>query len=239
MKPSDVKKFALESTIVKHPIQSTKSADLLVVLQDVSSIHTREAVDKGILKLLCYHAVNIPTILVLNKVDLIKDKNTFYRLIKKLTCGYLRGVKTVRSHEKTENPEKSNIDRYLRRKKKESIEKSSESEKIENQIRIESYDDFLNILKSEKLHENLVTRLTNGLCGWPKFDEVFAVSALEGRGIQELKSYIFEQAKEGRWEYHPDIRSSLSPPELVSTVQHFLKMLPFCTNYLKTLKIQN
>jgi len=35
VKPSDVKKFALESTIVKHPIASTKSADLLVVLQGI------------------------------------------------------------------------------------------------------------------------------------------------------------------------------------------------------------
>ena len=216
VRSEDVKKFNLESSIVKHPIASTKTSDLLIVLQDVSSIYTREAIDKAVLKLLCYHAVNIPTILVLNKVDLIKDKDTFYRLIKKLTCGYLRGVQTVTAKQRREGPEKTNLDQYLKRKKKELQKEAANPGNSENVVKIESYADFLKVLKSKELNENLVSRLTNGLCGWPNFDEVFAVSALEGRGIEELKSYIFAQAKEGHWLYHPQIRSNLSPPDLVS-----------------------
>lgn len=214
VRSEDVKKFNLESSIVKHPIASTKTSDLLIVLQDVSSIYTREAIDKAILKLLCYHAANIPTILVLNKVDLIKDKDTFYRLIKKLTCGYLRGVQTVTSRKTEDGPDRS-LDRYLKRKKKE-LQKETSADISEKVVKIESYTDFLNILKSKELNESLVSRLTNGLCGWPNFDEVFAVSALEARGIEELKSYIFAQAKEGHWLYHPQIQSNLSPPDLVS-----------------------
>ena len=87
----------------------------------MSNRFTRETIDKGILKLLCYHAVNIPTILVLNKVDLLSDKKRlFYRLIEKLTCGYLDGQKQVQHSKKPyEKPSTVNtIDRYLKRKLK-------------------------------------------------------------------------------------------------------------------------
>ena len=216
VRPEDVKKFNLESSIVTHPITSAKSADLLILLQDVSNQYTREAIDKAILKLLCYHAVHIPTILVLNKVDLIKDKNAFYRLIKKLTCGHLRGVPTVTARQQNEAPAKISLDRYLKRKRKELLAQDTvEPKGSDKVVNIESYADFLNVLKSKELNEKLVTSLTNGLAGWPNFDEVFAVSALEGKGIEELKSYIFAQAKEGHWQYHPQIRSNLSPPDLV------------------------
>lgn len=142
-----------------------------------------------------------------------------------MTCGYLRGVQTVTSRKTEDGPDRS-LDRYLKRKKKE-LQKEASADISEKVVKIESYTDFLNILKSKELNESLVSRLTNGLCGWPNFDEVFAVSALEARGIEELKSYIFAQAKEGHWLYHPQIRSNLSPPDLVIEVvkSKFLEVL--------------
>ena len=91
----------------------------------MSNRFTREAIDKGILKLLCYHAVNTPTILVINKLDLLKkDKDfrkSFYRVIEKLTCGHINGEPT-RGDRVNENPSSSyTVDRYLKRKFKVSI----------------------------------------------------------------------------------------------------------------------
>ena len=49
------------------------------------------------------------------------------------------------------------------------IESGSES----NVVSIRSYDDFIRVLTENKLTDSLVTELTKGLVGWPKFKEVF------------------------------------------------------------------
>jgi hypothetical protein len=41
------------------------------VVQDVSNRYVREAVDKNVLRLLCLYHARIPSVLVLNKIDLI------------------------------------------------------------------------------------------------------------------------------------------------------------------------
>jgi hypothetical protein len=88
---------------------------------DVSNRFTREAIDKGILKLLCYHsaATGIPSVLVLNKLDVCPKKRSVYELIQKLTCGYLDGVKQ-KTRKASENRVLSNagLDSYLKRKLK-------------------------------------------------------------------------------------------------------------------------
>ena len=86
----------------------------------MSNRFTKEAIDKGILKLLCYHAVNTPTVLVLNKLDLLKKdtdfRKSFYRVIEKLTCGHINGEPS-RGDRVNENLSSSyTVDRYLKRK---------------------------------------------------------------------------------------------------------------------------
>ena len=85
-------------------------------------------------------------------------------------------------------------------------------------MKITSYEDFVQILKTHQLNDTVVTQLTNGLVGWPIFKEVFAVSALNGGGISELKNYILSSAKKGQWKYHPQLRTDISPPDLVKDI---------------------
>ena len=71
---------------------------------------------------MCYHAVNTPTILVINKLDLLKKdqdfRKSFYRVIEKLTCGHLNGEPS-RGDRVNENPSSlDTVDRYLKRKLK-------------------------------------------------------------------------------------------------------------------------
>ena len=62
-------------------------------------------------------------------------------------------------------------------------------------MKISSYRDFVQVVKTQELNENLVSQLTNGLFGWPLFQDVFAVSALDGSGISELREFILSQGK--------------------------------------------
>ena len=85
-------------------------------------------------------------------------------------------------------------------------------------MKITSYEDFVQILKTHQLNDTVVTQLTNGLVGWPIFKEVFAVSALNGGGVSELKNYILSSAKKGQWKYHPQLRTDISPPDFVKDI---------------------
>lgn len=203
-------------------------------------MYTREAIEKGILKLLCLHACNIPSILVLNKVDILKKKNSFYRIIEKLTCGYLDGKKQAGKQDLSGSNiklSKVNLDTYLKRKlkvgeitfpgvalisilpfqeyKKTTLTQAANVKAEENVIKITSYDDFLQILRTEKLNHALVTQLTNGLVGWPGFKEVFAVSALHGNGVDDLRNYLLSLAKDSPWAFHPRLLTDVSPPDFV------------------------
>ena len=149
--------------------------------------------------MLCYHAFDTPSILVLNKLDLDKKDRDIYGLIKKLTCGYLGGVKQVTSSKvrKSDSNSKS-LDSYLIRKRKE-FEKISQkvlteqpnSNSEEEHLKITNYKDFFHILKNRRTDDRLISQITNGLVGWPGFNEVFAVSALENKGtVSNLKKLI-------------------------------------------------
>jgi GTPase Era involved in 16S rRNA processing len=81
--------------------------------------------------------------------------------------------------------------------------------------RVSSYEDFVRILKTELLTDSLVSHLTNSLAGWPGFKEVFAVSALEGNGVDDLRDYIIHSAQEAPWDFHPDLKTDLNPKDLV------------------------
>ena len=61
------------------------------MVHDVSNRFVREAISKPILGLLCRN-LEIPAILVLNKLDTIPKSKRVYDLIRKLTCGRLNGV---------------------------------------------------------------------------------------------------------------------------------------------------
>ncbi len=238
----DIKKFKLEDSIVLHPGYSAKHADLIIVLQDVSNRFTREAIDKRILKLLCRHSASlsgIPSILVLNKLDICPKGRSVYDLIHKLTCGYLNGTK---ANFKVKKGGKEVIlgttsDSYLKRKIKEAewlSKNQNEDEDDREVIKIRSYDDFKRVLENNEITDELVTQLTNGLVGWPGFKEVFTVSALEGKGVDDLRDYLVESAVEGPWEFHQDLKTDLDPRLLVLRVikSKLLEVLPKEAPYL-------
>uniref|UniRef100_A0A670KDH2 GTPase Era, mitochondrial n=1 Tax=Podarcis muralis TaxID=64176 RepID=A0A670KDH2_PODMU len=85
-------KHQLEKTLLYDPCKSLKNADLVLVLVDVSDHYTRNCLHPEVLKCLARFP-DLPSILVLNKVDLLKKKFLLLYLVTELTEGVVNGKK--------------------------------------------------------------------------------------------------------------------------------------------------
>uniref|UniRef100_A0A8B9QWT4 GTPase Era, mitochondrial n=1 Tax=Anas platyrhynchos TaxID=8839 RepID=A0A8B9QWT4_ANAPL len=89
----------LEEAMLTDPWDSMKHADLVLVLVDVSDHWTRNCLSQEVLKCLSEFP-HVPSVLVLNKVDLLKKKYILLELVTELTEGIVNGKKLeVRAHE--------------------------------------------------------------------------------------------------------------------------------------------
>ncbi|KAL3272428.1 hypothetical protein HHI36_013910 [Cryptolaemus montrouzieri] len=84
------KKYNLKKTFVKDGIGSLHLANLIGVVHDVGNMWTRGRIDIKILKLLEAHKKK-PSFLILNKIDLLKQKRKLLELTRKLTENRLEG----------------------------------------------------------------------------------------------------------------------------------------------------
>uniref|UniRef100_A0A8C2C4E7 GTPase Era, mitochondrial n=1 Tax=Cyprinus carpio TaxID=7962 RepID=A0A8C2C4E7_CYPCA len=108
--PVKAKRHHLEVSLLVDPFDSIKEADLVVVLVDVSDKWTRNKLDYEVLKCLALNP-DVPAILVLNKVDLLKNKTLLLDITAQLTEGVVNGKKIrIRGAEKPH--EKSTAQRH-------------------------------------------------------------------------------------------------------------------------------
>lgn len=82
---NEMNKLSLEQSFKVDPKASLKQADVVGVLHDVSQVRTRERIHPEIKGLVNSLSTEIPTLLLLNKVDQIKKKRVLLDLVKKLT----------------------------------------------------------------------------------------------------------------------------------------------------------
>uniref|UniRef100_A0A8C8AP70 GTPase Era, mitochondrial n=1 Tax=Otus sunia TaxID=257818 RepID=A0A8C8AP70_9STRI len=91
----------LDEAMLTDPWDSVKHADLVLVLVDVSDHWTRNSLSREVLKCLSQFP-QIPSVLILNKVDLLKKKFILLELVTELTEGIVNGKKLeVRSASKS------------------------------------------------------------------------------------------------------------------------------------------
>uniref|UniRef100_A0A8D1WH61 GTPase Era, mitochondrial n=1 Tax=Sus scrofa TaxID=9823 RepID=A0A8D1WH61_PIG len=94
--PAKQKRHHLEPSLLEDPWKSMESADLVVVLVDVSDQWTRNQLSPQVLQCLTQFS-QVPSILVMNKVDRLKQKSVLLELTAALTEGVVNGKKlTVR-----------------------------------------------------------------------------------------------------------------------------------------------
>uniref|UniRef100_A0A8C5T5M5 GTPase Era, mitochondrial n=1 Tax=Malurus cyaneus samueli TaxID=2593467 RepID=A0A8C5T5M5_9PASS len=82
----------LDEAMLTDPWDSMKHADLVLVLVDVSDHWTRNSLSKEVLKCLSQFP-HIPSVLVLNKVDILKKKFLLLEIVTDLTEGIVNGKK--------------------------------------------------------------------------------------------------------------------------------------------------
>ncbi|XP_032072638.1 GTPase Era, mitochondrial isoform X2 [Thamnophis elegans] len=86
------KRHNLEKAMLSDPFNSLNDADVVLVLVDVSDRHTRHQLHPQVLRCLKQFP-QVPSLLVLNKVDLVKKKGLLLELVGELTEGAFGGKK--------------------------------------------------------------------------------------------------------------------------------------------------
>uniref|UniRef100_A0A8C2GZ98 GTPase Era, mitochondrial n=1 Tax=Cyprinus carpio TaxID=7962 RepID=A0A8C2GZ98_CYPCA len=210
--PVKAKRHHLEVSLLVDPFDSIKEADLVVVLVDVSDKWTRNKLDYEVLKCLALNP-DVPAILVLNKVDLLKNKTLLLDITAQLTEGVVNGKKIrIRGAEKPH--EKSTAQRHSRHAEE------PQSESMKDGLSQEGQDkDSLKALKSRR--------------GWHLFKDVFMLSSIDREDVETLKKYLFDGAKPGHWQYHSEVLTDQGPEEMcINTIrekllQHLPKEVPY------------
>nr|XP_019595104.1 PREDICTED: GTPase Era, mitochondrial [Rhinolophus sinicus] len=90
--PVKQKRHHLELSLLEDPWKSMESADLVVVLVDVSDKWTRSQLSPQVLQCLTQFS-QVPSVLVMNKVDCLKQKAVLLELTAALTEGVVNGKK--------------------------------------------------------------------------------------------------------------------------------------------------
>ncbi|KAM4648672.1 GTPase Era, mitochondrial isoform 2-T2 [Amazona ochrocephala] len=230
-----VKRHKLDEAMLTDPWDSMKHADLVLVLVDVSDHWTRNSLSKEVLKCLSEFP-QVPSVLVLNKVDLLKKKFLLLELVNELTEGTVNGKK-LEVRAAFEQNSSSSAGSPLQ------ITQASPSEnRAPKQARggsgMENHSD---VKASES---SVVTGEPQGPTqngpkdvkdrkGWPCFQEIFMLAALHGEEVDTLKRYLLMQAKPGPWEFHSGVLTSQSPQEVCNNIirEKILEYLPLEVPY--------
>ncbi|XP_066189479.1 GTPase Era, mitochondrial isoform X1 [Sylvia atricapilla] len=237
--PLKAKRHNLEEAMLTDPWDSMKHADLVLVLVDVSDHWTRNSLSKEVLKCLSQFP-HIPSVLVLNKVDILKKKFLLLEIATDLTEGIVNGKKLeVKSTLKRDSRSLAKPPFHITQASPpESKVQGSSFGQEKNQAQEGSGLDRSSDVggtgtgeaQGPKHHEpeNL-----KDVKGWPHFQEIFMLAALQGEEVDTLKRYLLMQAKPGPWEFHSDVLTNQSPQEICDNIirEKVLEYLPLEVPY--------
>ncbi|XP_018547938.1 GTPase Era, mitochondrial [Lates calcarifer] len=207
--PSKVKRHQLEKSLLVDPWNTVKEAELMVVVVDVADRWMCSRLDFEVLKCLAKHP-DIPAILVLNKVDLVKAKDRLLDITAELTCGVVNG-RRMRVRPVIKPP-------WAKKRP----ERDSELSADEDSAGPEGSAEPNSELNKEQLKELSSQR------GWPHFKDVFMLSSVDREDVETLKSYFMVAAKPGPWQYHSEVLTDQSPEEVCKNIirEKLLEHLP-------------
>lgn len=205
--PSKVKRHQLEKSLLMDPWTTVKEADLMVVMVDVADRWTCTRLDLEVLKCLSKHP-DIPAVLVLNKVDLLKAKNRLLDITADLTCGVVNG-RQIRIRSKIKPPWAE------KRPDPDPVSPGSASG-------ADVSADPRSGLSKDQLLELRTQR------GWSNFRDVFMMSSVDKEDVDTLKAYLMAAAKPGPWWFHSEVLTDQDPQDICTNLvrEKLLENLP-------------
>ncbi|KFP90926.1 hypothetical protein N311_07832, partial [Apaloderma vittatum] len=241
--PLKAKRHKLDEAMLTDPWDSMKHADLVLVLVDVSDHWTRNSLSKEVLKCLSQFP-QIPSVLVLNKVDLLKNKFILLDLVTELTEGIVNGKK-LKARFEFKRDSSSSVKAPLQITQASPPEnRAPESHHLQKKDQVQDSSSLDNSSDTRASESNLVTEAEQGpkhcgprdvknMKGWPCFQEIFMLAALHGEEVDTLKRYLLMQAKPGRWDFHSGVLTSQSPQEICNNIirEKYLEYLPLEVPY--------
>ncbi|XP_071382055.1 GTPase Era, mitochondrial [Centroberyx affinis] len=222
--PSKVKRHQLEKSLLVDPWSTVKQADLMVVMADVADKWTCNKLDFEVLKCLAQHP-DIPAVLVLNKVDLVKRKSKLLQVTAELTCGVVNGrrirVRTV-------------IKPPWAEKRPDREAGPPELSPDEDNTEPEGSAETKSALSKEQL------KALRNQQGWPHFKDVFMLSSVDREDVETLKRYLVVAARPGAWQYHSEVLTDQTPQEVCTNIvrEKLLEYLPQEVPYTMTQSVE-
>ncbi|KAK7173467.1 hypothetical protein R3I93_003323 [Phoxinus phoxinus] len=220
--PIKAKRHQLEKSLLVDPFESLQEADLVVVLVDMSDKWTRNKLDYEVLKCLALNS-DVPAILVLNKVDLLKNKTLLLDITSQLTEGVVNGKKIK-----------------IRGAVKQCMKLAAEPHNTEKTVS-ESTQDGVSPEGQDKdrLSQETLKALRSRR-GWPHFKDVFMLNSLDREDVETLKRYLFEGAKPRQWQYHSEVLTDQGPEEVCNNTirEKLLQNLPKEVPYTMSQQIE-
>ena len=208
----------LEPTFISDPLAGAEGADIIAVISDVSNNRERDRLNAGVIRLLDKYS-DKESVLILNKIDRIREKRKLLDITTRLTCGVVGGIISVKTQKVVISDSKRGLEKIF----------AKTEEKLNKDFKIKSES---NVLNEDIIEERI---------GWNRFSHVFMTSALTGDGIEDIRQYLLSKAKFRPWIYHRSQITDQSPQELVKTTirEKFLDRLreeiPYKLNFVVTM----
>uniref|UniRef100_A0AAF5CYS7 G domain-containing protein n=1 Tax=Strongyloides stercoralis TaxID=6248 RepID=A0AAF5CYS7_STRER len=200
-------------SILTDPEKALKKAEHILVVHDAT--HTGDYIQHRVMFLLHKYS-HIPSTLVINKIDLISQRNELLPLVKVLTNNQVDGEKIVSKRVSFGRLGTINEDRI----------KSGNR----NEIQDENWKKLYNTVMAkpfERCSWSETKKLFSDIRGWSGFKSVFFVSSKTGEGIDGLRDYLMRQSTLKDWKYNDDTLTTKNPNDIC--VDH---VRAACLNYL-------
>lgn len=192
------RKHHLEASMIVDPEHALLNADLVAVMVDASDHWRRHMLDEETLRLLEYNA-QLTSVLIVNKVDLLRSKRQILEFTHSLTGGVVGGAA-------------SNREKIVKKKLSPEVlfARTEETLKTETADLQKEALDGMGVQKQEGQDEHKNC--------WRNFSRVFMISALNDDGVNDIRNFLLQSAKPSEWMYPLELVTDQNPHELATLI---------------------